>query len=258
MAAIQRIKSNTISRSTGHEYACPLCKDTGWVEGENGYKRCNCQEKIHLEQLWKSFGVNPNEVKKLNEYEPYDATTKLALQKAVQYVKKFKSIISLRENSFGLFGQAGAGKSHIVIAIGAALLKSNIQVVYMPYLEVMRQLEANTFDDEYYKKFVSKYQQAKVLIIDDLFKDKTKNGQLIKDRYGYPIGLGRSDIKHIMPIINYRYFNKLPMLISTECTPQDLQDLDCAIGGRILETCGDNITVFKGQKYNYRMKKFMK
>jgi len=258
MAAIQRIKSNTTFRNMGHEYACPLCKDTGWIEGKNGYRRCNCQEKIHLEQLWKSFGVNPNEVKKLNEYKPYDDTTKLALQKAVQYVKNFKGIIHQRENSFGLFGQPGAGKSHIVIAMGAALLKSDIQVVYMPYLEVMRQLEANKYSNEEYTRISARYNNAKVLIIDDLFKDKLKNGQLIKDRYGYAIGLSGNDIKNIMPIINYRYFNKLPMLISTECTPQDLQDLDCAMGSRILESCGDNITVFKGQKYNYRMKKFQK
>lgn len=246
------------SLNTAPKYSCPLCKDTGWLEGENGYRRCSCQEKIYSEKLWKRFGVNPSEVKKLNEYKPYDDTTKMALQKAVQYVKNFKKIINQRENSFGLFGQPGAGKSHIVIAIGAALLKDNIPVVYMPYLEAMRQLKANSLDDEYYLSFSSKYQQSKVLIIDDLFKDKIKNGQLIKDNYGYIRGLNEADMKHIYPILNYRYINKLPTLISTECTPMDLQELDGALSGRILESCGDNITIFKGQQYNYRMKKFMK
>lgn len=246
------------SQGSAAKYKCPICKDTGWVQGENGYRRCNCQEKEILERLWKSFGVNPDEVKKVSEYKVYDETTKLARNKAMEYIKSFNSIRTLRENSFGLFGQPGAGKSHLVIAMGAALLNKNIQVVYMPYLEVMRQLEANKYSDEEYMKISSRYNTAKVLIIDDLFKDKLKNGQLIKNRYGYPVGLNGNDIKNIMPIINYRYFNKLPMLISTECTPIDLRDLDDAMGSRLLEACGNNITVFKGQQYNYRMRKFIK
>lgn len=236
---------------------CNICKDTGWVLGENGYKRCTCYEKERIERLWKNFGVNPNEVKRLNEYVPFDSLTTKAKEKAFQYIKSFDEIKSMRENSYGLFGQAGAGKTHIVIAIGAALLNKNIKVIYMPYLETIRELKANSMDDEYYLKLSSRYSRAKLLIIDDLFKDKVKKGQIIRDRYG-STGLTEADMKHIYPILNYRYINYLPTLISTECTPNMLLDLDEALAGRILETCGNNITVFKGTNYNYRMKKFMR
>lgn len=250
----------TTSQDIEVKYNCPNCQDTTWIKSETGYTRCECYKKDYAERLWKNFGVNPKEVKKLNEYMPYDKLTKEVKDKAVNYIQNFEEIKSIRENSFGLFGQPGAGKSHIVIAIGAALLNSEspVQVIYMPYLEAMRELKANVNDDEYYLKLSNRYQKAQVLIIDDLFKDKVKNGQLAKDRYGNKATLTEVDMKHIMPIINYRYFNYLPTVISTECTPEILLEFDEALAGRILEPCVNNMTVFEGTKYNYRMRKFVR
>lgn len=234
-------------------YNCCTCRDTGWTQGDNGYKRCTCYEKDYVKRLWESFGVNPDEVKKINEYAVYDEVTKSAKEKAIKYIENFENIKSNRDNSYGLFGQPGAGKSHVVIAIGAALLNKNIKVIYMPYLEASRELKVNTNDDEYYIKILNRYKNADVLIIDDLFKDKVRNGELIKGAC-----ITEPDIKHIYPILNYRYFNKLPILFSTECSPEILVTLDDALAGRIIETCEPYMTIFKGKQYNYRMRKFMK
>lgn len=252
------MKLNTTSQDSEVNYKCKKCRDTTWIETEEGFKRCKCYEKERIKRMWSKFGLDPQNTFKLNDYKPYDETTKKAKEKAINYIKEFNKIKDTTENSFGLFGQPGAGKSHIIIAIGVALLKENIQVVYMPYLEAIKELKANTLDQEYYIELISKYQRPTVLIIDDLFKDKIKNEQLIKDRYGNIIGLSETDIKHIYPILNYRYLNNLPTLISTECTQEMLIQLDEALAGRILEKCGENMTVFKGPKYNYRMRRFMK
>ncbi|SKB01045.1 DNA replication protein DnaC [Caloramator quimbayensis] len=248
------------SMEDSSKYNCTDCKDTGWIINEDGTcKRCKCYEKDVITRLWKNFGINPDEVKKLNEYAPYDELTKKARDKAINYIKNFEDIRQCKENSFGLFGQPGAGKTHIIVAIGAALLNMDppVKVVYMPYLEAMKSLKANVQDEEYYIRLCGRYQMAEVLIIDDLFKDKVKNGKFIKIN-GQFIGLTEADMKHIYPIINYRYINNLPTLISTECTPDMLIDLDEALAGRLIEKCGDNMVVFNGQKYNYRMKKYEK
>lgn len=241
------------SPSTEDKYQCQECRDTGWTQSEHGYARCKCYEIDYIERLWANYGIKPKDVKKLNEYEPYDTLTSSAKDKAINYIKKFDDIKGERENSFGLFGQPGSGKTHIIVSIGAALInsKEKVPVIYMPYLEAMRELKANSMDDEYYNKISSRYQRAKVLIIDDLFKDKVKKGKLMGE-------LSDTDMKHIYPILNYRYLNYLPTLVSTECTPNMLLNLDEALAGRILETCGDNMTVFAGQKYNWRMRKFIK
>ncbi len=65
-------------------------------------------------------------------------------------------------------------------------------------------LKGNVLDNEYYLKLSTSYQRAEILIIDDLFKDKVKKNRLVGE-------LTEADMKHIYPIINYRYFNKLPI-----------------------------------------------
>jgi len=247
------------SKSTGTiqrtEVKCSICKDTGMEPlGDNLYRKCKCAEIEYLKRLWANFGVKDEDVKKLNDYKPFDDVTKMAKDKAVQYIKDFDALKGNRENSFGLYGQSGSGKTHIIVAIGSALLNrvgSPVPVVYMPYVEAMKELKANTMDTEYYTKLVTRYQKTKLLIIDDLFKDKTRNGVLVGQ-------LSEADLRHIYPIINYRYLNHLPIIFSTECNPNMLEELDEAIAGRILQTCGDNITIFSGKKYNYRMRKFEK
>lgn len=254
---IKQIKVNSIGQSMVANYKCDKCKDTGWQLTLNGaYKKCECMELDYINRLWQNFGIDPNEAKKLNEYKPFDNITQKAKDKAIDYITHFNEIRSTRQNSFGLFGQPGAGKSHIVIAIGAALLNNNnhIPVVYMPYVEATREIKSSSMDNEYYNKLINRYSRARVLVIDDLFKDKMRNGELIKGAT-----ITEADMKAVYPIINYRYSNFLPTIFSTECTPQILHDyLDEALAGRVLESCGENITIFKGSKYDYRMKNFEK
>ncbi|WP_189911069.1 ATP-binding protein [Clostridium cochlearium] len=249
---IKQLQENSMT-SQIIKYNCSICRDTTWVEGPNGMQRCECYKKERLKRMWEAFGVNPGDVKKISDYKAYDEKTKLAKEKAINYMQNFKTIKENEKNCFGLFGQAGAGKSHLVIGIGATLLNKGFGVIYMPYLEATRQLKANTNDDEYYLKLSERYLKADVLVIDDLFKDKVRNGKLIPGAV-----ITSADMKHIYPVLNYRYFNKLPTIFSTECTPEMLVELDEALAGRITETCEPYMTIFRGKNYNYRMRKFMK
>lgn len=225
------------------------------IETENGYRECSCVEIERVKAMWRNSGMNTEQQKlTFTQYKPFDKTTRAAKKLTMEYTLHFDEIKHKRDNSFGLFGNPGAGKTHLAISIGTNLLnrKENpIPVVYMPYLEVMRELKANSMDDEYYQKLIGKYCAAKLLIVDDLFKDKVKQGRLVAEITG-------PDMKHIYPIINYRYNNYLPMVISSECRPEMLTDLDEALGSRIMHMCGDNYVVFHGNGYNYRMKKIEK
>lgn len=233
-------------------YKCSKCKDTTWIAGENGaYTRCSCYTEEYLSRLWENFGVRIKDIKLLREYEPYNDLTKKAKDKAADYITSFEEIKDTRENSFALLGQPGAGKTHIVLAIGKVLLEKKISVVYMPYLEVIKELKALAMYQEDYEKLLSRYTRAKVLIIDDLFKDKVKKGRITAE-------LSETDMKHIYPILNYRYLNYLPTIISSECTPNMLLELDEALGGRILETTGKRFSLTFKEGCNYRLRKFMK
>lgn len=244
---IKALRAKAQKKEIKHE--CKLCNDTGWIVegiGENStYKKCVCRIKKENIASWKRFGLDPEKVKKINDYNATDEVRKKARNMAVNYIKTYEPTKCML-----LSGNPGAGKTHLSIGIGAALLEKGVAVVYMPYLESIRELKANSMDNEYYLRLIGKYYNAKLLIIDDLFKDKVKNGKLVG-------ALTESDIKHIYSIINFRYNNKLSTVISTELLPQQLIELDEALAGRIIEMCNNNIVTFEGQKYNYRLKNVM-
>jgi len=246
------------------KYKCNICRDTTWLNNEenegNEYIRCSCYNKNLLKKLWENFGVDATKIKKLDSYVTYDELTVSAKEKAIKYIKDFDLNKRSEKNSYALLGQSGAGKSHIVIAMGAALLnrdKNSVKVVYMPYIEAMKELKSNVLNEEYYKRLFNRYVSCDLLIIDDLFKDKLRNGKLIKIN-GYLAGLTESDMKQIYPILNIRYINHKPIIISSECSPEVLLNIDEALARRIIEPCEGNTTVFEGKKYNYKLRKFAK
>ncbi len=191
---------------------------------------------------------------KLDDFKEIDQVTKKAKEIATRYVNNgFENT----KNWIAYLGQSGSGKTLLSIAIAMELLNKERppRVVYMPYLDSMRELKASAMDDENYMSIQQKFLKADLLIIDDLFKDKSKNGKLIK--YGQnTVELSESDIRHINPILNYRYFNKKNTIINSECTLRQLIELDEALAGRIFEICcnGKTVVEFKGTKYNYRFR----
>ena len=84
---------------------------------------------------------------------------------------------------------------------------------------------------------MSRYKNCKVLLVDDLFKGSITG----------------SDLNMIFEIINHRYFNNLPMIISSEKGRDELLKIDEAIGSRILEMCGEYNIELKGNRLNYRL-----
>lgn len=243
------MKSQGQKELTGASFKCNKCKDVGLIEVEkNTYRKCECRLREELLQKFKNAGVNLEEIKDIKEYKVYNSLTAKAKLITENYLKEFKSIKLNRENGITFMGQAGGGKSFLSLFIAKKLIEEGFNVRYMSYLEAIRELKSLTLNREEYEKKFNEYVNADVLIIDDLFKSKVVNGQLKN-------GLSEADLNNIMPIINQRYLNKKPMIISTECRPQLLLELDGATGGRILEASKD--TVVFDNSCNYRLKKYM-
>ena len=151
--------------------------------------------------------------------------------------KIFNNIKSTRKNSIILMGSVGGGKSHLSFAIANELMKNGVGVIYMGYRDSIMKIKQNIMNLENYDKFMSTYKNCKVLLVDDLFKGNITS----------------SDLNIFFEIVNHRYFNNLPMIISTEILMSDLLKIDEAIGSRILEMCGDYSIELKGSKLNYRI-----
>lgn len=158
---------------------------------------------------------------------------------ARSYVKDFEKINSTRNNSVIFMGSVGGGKTHLSLAIANELMKRGIGVIYMGYRESIIRLKQNVMDEVNYERLMKRYKNCKVLLIDDLFKDS----------------ITPSDVNIIFEIVNHRYFNNLPMIISTERGRDELLKIDQAIGSRILEMCGEYCVELKGSRLSYRIYK---
>jgi DNA replication protein DnaC len=144
-------------------------------------------------------------------------------------------------------GQVGSGKSHLCTAVCRHRLLQGDEVRYMPWRDDIAQLKALSLDNEERNKIIADLKTAQILYIDDLFKTgKAADGS------DNPTG---ADVNIAFEIINYRYINHLPTIVSTEKTPQELVEIDEATGSRIIEMSGGDVfSIAKDPKRNYRLR----
>lgn len=202
-------------------------------------KRCKCQEIDIAKRQWKNAGINPEKSNQtFGTFEEWNKSSKIAKKTAIAFYKVFDEIKSARKNSIMLCGQVGSGKTHLSIALALNFLQKGVRVIYMPYRDIITSIKQNMLDEEFYKKQIGKFQTAEILLIDDLFKGK----------------INETDINIMFEIVNYRYLNYLPIIVSTEFTTERMLNFDEAVGSRIYEMCKDYIVEIKGQENNYRMR----
>jgi DNA replication protein DnaC len=226
-------------------YKCDKCSDTGWIliKQENRQPlavSCECRKVEKLKNEWKYSGINVEQSKlTFASFEVWNEASQRTKDTAIAYYQYFHQIRSSRKNSILFCGQVGSGKTHCSIALALNFLKQKIKIVYMPYRDVITKIKQNMIDQEYYSKIISKYQLCEVLLIDDLFKGK----------------INESDINIMFEIINYRYLNFLPIIISSEFSVDRLLAFDEGVGSRIYEMSKDYVVgIGKDISNNYRLK----
>lgn len=235
------------------KYECQLCKDEEWIFDieANTAKPCSCREVKLYKKILESSGITEAFLERnFDNFIPKNVNSKTAKDVAIDYVNKFEIIRKSKNNSIAFLGQVGSGKTHLSIAIANELMKRNIGVRYMQYREDITRIKQVAMDEESYSREISKYKNATVLLIDDLYKNATYKNQ----RTGYE-SLNDADKRAMFEIVNYRYFNNAPIIISSEYFMSDIIDFDEGIGSRIVEMCKGHIFEMRGSELNYRLNK---
>lgn len=225
------------------DYECEICKDTGSVavmeDGIEIFKQCECYKLRQARKLMERSGITQEFQKK--SFDNFDTRNisqlEAAKKQAVKYVRMFEEREHDRQNSIMFSGQVGSGKTHLGTAISSNLMNQGIEVVYMAYRNAVTKIKQHVIDEERYSGEVSLYSKARVLYIDDLLKGR----------------LTETDVNIMYEIINYRYMNNLPIIISTEKSLEELLDFDEAVGSRMIEMCRGNIVTLQGKNLNYRL-----
>lgn len=97
-------------------------------------------------------------------------------------------------------------------------------------------------DGEVYEALINSYKTAEILYIDDFFK--TRRGDFVST----------ADVNATFKIINYRYNEELPTIISSELSIMDIAEIDEALGSRIAEMSNHKIFIEKDIRKNYRFR----
>lgn len=213
---------------------CPPDKAREWKDTYS--KQCDCVRRKRIARLMAASGIT-EEFEKLvfgnfrTEGKP--RLIKEAYDCAVEYFKDFGKIRGQRSNSIALLGQPGSGKTHLLTAIMNNLIKKKfVHCMYFPYVEGMGDLRKD-FDQLETK--LDAMRKVDVLFIDDLFKPARGEPRATEWQ-----------IEQIQSVVNYRYLNHLPLLVSSELTTDELLDIDEALGSRIHQMCRDYTVIIKG------------
>lgn len=257
------------SKATIREYKCEQCKDAGgWTElrdSEMSYNgqpiknevwvKCGCAIQREVDRMIKSSAIT-EEFQKMG-FKNYEVKGRPSLVKemrdmAVNYFNNYQNIKKQKENSISFMGQVGSGKTHLLSAVANGIMKEyRDQVMYFPYVEMMDEISKDNY--EHKNNIVSKAQNVPVLFIDDLFKPTSKDvrGELVTSPRATPF-----EQTVMQAIVNHRYLNNKPILVSSELTYLELLNVNEALGSRIFEMCAEYTTQIENDpKLNYRMRK---
>ncbi len=242
---VDRIFSERVSSpARERSYECEKCMDTGFIQvrdecGREVSRKCSCGEMRRVRKLLEMSGISREfQKKRLEDFDTRNIPQLVnARNKAARYLQSFEDIERQRRNSIMFYGQPGSGKTHLGTAISSGLMNRGIAVAYMAYRNAVTRIKQNMTDEERYSEEIGRYMMARVLYIDDLLKGKVTD----------------ADVNIMYEIVNYRYMNNLPMIVSTEKSLEELMEFDEAIASRLIEMSKENRVRMQGEELNYRL-----
>lgn len=227
-------------------YPCRKCKNKGYIavlrEDDSYFTRdCSCMPMRRCIRQMEQSGLSAN-IKELtfdsyHAKHPWQAVLK---NRACEYAKNPKGWLMLA-------GQSGSGKTHLCTAVCRELLLRGESLLYMPWREYVGRLKALSMDARERAELLEKCKNAPWLYIDDLYKtgQNPETGDM-------PTA---ADINLAFEILNHRYCRRLPTILSSEKTPQELVAIDEATGSRIIEMCDEYVfSISRSSEKNYRLR----
>lgn len=159
-------------------YDCPLCKDTGFVNGS----KCRCFKQAAIDLLY-----NQSNIKKILLLENFsnfnydwysedyiDPVSGIsALENIVNVTKNVNSFLSDFPSGDNLlfYGDTGVGKTFLTHCIAGELLGKGYSVLYLSAIDLFELFSKYAFDNDSeadYRDVFSQILDCELLIIDDL------------------------------------------------------------------------------------------
>ncbi len=248
---IARIQNNVSrSRDAGAESPaaaeCKLCGDTGIIYAQELARPCACAGRKRFKQLYHGAGMAPAlascsfEGFRTEYYHgEHLVRAQTALQGARQFVLEYLNKRQARGIMFS--GVVGSGKTYLSAAIANALLAKGVQVLFLVVPDFLDELRATYHREQSSDSsaddvaLLRDARQVEVLVLDDVgahnYTEWTRN--------------------KLYTLLNYRLNYQLPVIITTNLQPKDLDDfLGERTTSRIVQMCTRyRLTVSKDIRY---------
>jgi DNA replication protein DnaC len=195
---------------TDLKYDCPLCLDTGYVNG----KICDCIKKIAnsivRKNLSEKMPLDESTFEKidLNYYAVQDDKTERRMKAIFSFCKDYALNFNPNTSENLLFlGASGLGKTHLSLAIVSAVLDKGYLPIYGPAERLFSIIQAEKFaadTTESYQQMI----ECDLLVIDDL-------GTELPNAFTISI---------LYNLINSRLLTRKPTIISTNLSINEIKE----------------------------------
>ena len=196
-------------------YTCPDCKDTGYIEGDNGLrKKCHCFHQQELDILYEQSHIRDmiaSENFSSLSYEYYQGEDLAHFRKCVDVCHNFVQNFKQDYHNLFFYGTVGTGKSFLSGCIASELLQNGHSVIYFSASGLFDTLARYTFNagaKEALSGFYEDIYSCDLLIIDDLGTEMTNTFVA----------------SQLFSCLNERHFRKNSTIISTNLSLEELRD----------------------------------
>lgn len=224
--------------------ACPRCSGYGYVidEATNTASRCDCglTESIEGRRRMATSNIPPKfSMKDLRNYEVRagDIERKKVRDSAFAYASSFDS-----EESPGLLlrGGTGSGKTHVAVAIMKEAMRRGYSAHYANFSDLLSRIRDSYHENskESEGALLALIDSVDLLVLDDVGAENTTDW--VRDR--------------LYLIINRRYENARPVIITTNCEEAELEArIGPRTASRLYEMCSMPFPPFPRQDYRKAM-----
>ena len=228
------------------EYFCPVCKDTGFVNG----KTCQCLKEEITRQRQKFLTVLSPAPQADFESFNLDFYSKSArelsngtmivpynhMKRIYDYCVSYADHFSISNKSLLMLGSAGLGKTHLACSIANVVMSHGYTVMYSSAQSLFSKIEQSRYTDE---DVVSDIIHCDLFILDDLGAESLTN---------YSLSV-------LYNIVNTRMIEGKPCIYTSNITSQSALQKRYGekISSRLLGSCdtfvfvGDDIRIMKNR-----------
>lgn len=209
---------------------CRRCGNKRYIphvddQGRHSVSRCPvCTAVLELQSAMRKSGIPgwKYEEFRFNKWVQQYEWQKVALETAREYVRR----LTTEPDFWGWFvaaGRSGAGKTMLCSAVIFEAVTAGLRGVrYHKWRDLTGDVKSQRMDIEARKRFRDEILRPKLLYIDDFLKGSKPTS---------------ADLDLAYEIVDTRYENRLPLVLSSEHDVEKLIRAQEAVGGRIWEMC---------------------